>query len=375
MTANITYDLRFIQYNRRELTSALCCLAWFAYLSTMILVTGGTGLVGAHLLWYLITDGATVRATYRTEESKSAVRELFAYKAKNSNQSTEKDYFAKIEWIQADITDIPALEAAFKGILQVYHSAAIVSFDPAKFNKIQHINKEGTANMVNLSLKYKVQKFCHVSSVGALGTTEDGSPIKESTFWTPHRDNSVYSISKFASETEVWRGTQEGLNAVIVNPAIIVGEGFYESGSGSFFTHIAKGTDYNVPGTTGFVDVLDVVEAMVALMRNNISSERYILVGENTSYKRFFRLIAENIQGKTPTKNLKSWQMAIAWRGDYLWSLISGKPRTLFRSSAQAAFGHKIFDNSKLKKALPFKYRPFEETIKRVGTHFRNNNY
>lgn len=225
--------------------------------------------------------------------------------------------------------------------------------------------------MVNLSLKYGITKFCHVSSIGALGTTQNNAPITESTFWTPSRENSVYGISKFASETEVWRGTQEGLNAVIVNPAIIVGEGFYDSGSGSFFSHINKGARYNVPGTTAFVDVLDVVDAMVKLMKSDIHSERFILVGENTSYARFFKLIAENIQAKIPSKTLQSWQMAIAWRADYLWSLIAGKPRKLFRTTAQSAFSDKTFDNKKLRKALDFKYRPLEETIKRVGLHYR----
>jgi len=277
--------------------------------------------------------------------------------------------------VQADITDIPALENAFDQISHVYHSAAMVSFDPALFKKIQHINKEGTANMVNLSIKYEIEKFCHVSSVGALGTTENNATITESTFWTPIRENSVYSISKFASETEVWRGTQEGLNAVIVNPAIIVGEGFYDSGSGSFFPHIHKGTSYNVPGTTAFVDVLDVVDAMVKLMESEISAQRYILVGENTSYAHFFKRIAQAIQAKAPSKTLKFWQMALAWRGDYAWSLLSGKPRKLFRSTAQAAFGHKKFDNSKLKKDLDFEYRPLAETIERVGNHFKESQH
>jgi nucleoside-diphosphate-sugar epimerase len=350
----------------------LCALERFAYLSAMILVTGGTGLVGAHLLWQLIASGEKVRATYRSEQSKVAVEELFRYKAKNENEVLQaQSFFQKIEWVQADINDIPALEAAFDQVAYVYHSAALVSFDPALFNKIQHINKEGTANMVNLSLKYGITKFCHVSSIGALGTTQNNAPITESTFWTPSRENSVYGISKFASETEVWRGTQEGLNAVIVNPAIIVGEGFYDSGSGSFFSHINKGARYNVPGTTAFVDVLDVVDAMVKLMKSDIHSERFILVGENTSYARFFKLIAENIQAKIPSKTLQSWQMAIAWRADYLWSLIAGKPRKLFRTTAQSAFSDKTFDNKKLRKALDFKYRPLEETIKRVGLHYR----
>lgn len=344
----------------------------FAYLSAMILVTGGTGLVGAHLLWHLIARGEKVRATYRSEHSKVAVEEFFEYKAKTENVVLKpQDFFWEIQWVQADINDIPALEAAFDQILYVYHSAALVSFDPALFNTIQHINKEGTANMVNLSLKYKIKKFCHVSSVGALGTTENNAPITESTFWTPSRENSVYGISKFASETEVWRGTQEGLNAVIVNPAIIVGEGFYDSGSGSFFPHIDRGSGYNVPGTTAFVDVLDVVDAMIKLMKSDISSERFILVGENTSYTRFFKLIAESIQAKVPSKTLKPWQMAIAWRADYLWSIIADKPRKLFRSTAQSAFGDKTFDNIKLKEALGFEYRPLDETIARVGDHYK----
>jgi len=334
-------------------------------LAAMILVTGGTGLVGSHLLYALIAQGEkNIRAIYRTSTSINAVADLFDWKNQLSEATPAS--FECIDWVEADVTDIPALTEAFQDVEYVYHCAALISFNPKRFNRLQKINVEGTANMVNLSLEFGVKKFCYVSSVAALG--ESKKAITEETHWEANKDNSVYSISKFASELEVWRGTQEGLDAVLVNPGVILGEGFYNSGSGTFFKQIKNGLRYNVPGASGFVDVQDVVKAMIILMQSSIVNERYILVGYNLKFQTLFQKIAEALGVQPPSKMLKKWQLELAWRLDWLVGLF-GKKRKLFRSTARSAYSKSVYSSAKLKEELNFEYTPLSETLNRVARH------
>ncbi len=337
----------------------------------MILVTGATGFLGAHLLYDLIAQGENVRALYRTEESKKAVEALFKYKS-STNAFVKADLFTKIRWQQADITDVTALSEAFVGITHVYHCAAVVSFDPSHFKKMQKVNVEGTANMVNLSLSHGVKKFCHVSSVASLGKTENGRPTTEETQWAPAKDKSAYSITKFASEMEVWRGTQEGLTAVIVNPSIIIGEGFYNTGSGLFFKEIEHGMRFTVPGANSFTDVLDVARAMILLMKSDVAGQRFILAGTNTAFDTFFGMIARDIHTSPPAKMAKSWQLNLGWRLDYATHLVFGTKRTLFRATAKASITHVEYDASKITEELDFKFIPLEDTLKRTVEHYKS---
>ena len=119
--------------------------------------------------------------------------------------------FSKIEWIKADITEVPSLIPVFKNITSVYHCAALVSFNPKDYRKMRQVNIDGTANMINLSIDAKVQKFCFVSSIAAVGNSINGKPIDEENEWSDEDNNNGYSITKYGAEMEVWRGSQEGL--------------------------------------------------------------------------------------------------------------------------------------------------------------------
>lgn len=346
----------------------------FSYLSFMILVTGGTGLVGSHLLWELTTHGHSVRATYRSDASLQKTKALFSYKQKKQdNALNNQDLYKEIQWFKADITDIPTLEQAFLGITQVYHCAALVSFDPARLKEMQKVNMEGTANLVNLSLQYKVDKFCHVSSVATLGMIKTERALTEEDHWTPHKNNTVYSITKFASEAEVWRGTQEGLPAVIVNPAIILGEGPYQEGSGRFFKHVYKKNRFTAPGGNDFVDVQDVVNIMIKLMESPVQNERFIIAAEHWAYKQFFEQIAKNFEVSPPSIVIKRWQLQTLRVLDYLANLLTGKPRKVLRNTLDAAFRHRHFDASKIKKTLNYTFLPIKESIKRVAAHYKEH--
>lgn len=342
------------------------------YLSHMILVTGGTGFVGSHLLWELLwLQPKKIKAIYRSEAKIEAVRSLFNYKASQYNtQESAETLFSYIEWVPCDVNDIPKLTEVFTGITKVCHCAAIISFDPGRYDELHKVNVEGTANMVNLSLANDVQKFCMISSIAALGETVDGSLITEETEWDPNKDNSVYSISKFASEMEVWRGTQEGLTAVLVNPGVIMGEGFYKDGTGAFYRKIDGSLKYATPGSTGFVDVTDVAKAMHLLMKSDRVNENFILVSENEKIENVFNTIAK-VLGKTQKMKLvKPWQINIAWKIDWFLSLF-GKRQKLFKSMAKSAVSETRYNGSKIKTIEGFEYTPLEETLTRTGEHFK----
>ncbi|MEH6408855.1 MAG: NAD-dependent epimerase/dehydratase family protein, partial [Leeuwenhoekiella sp.] len=240
--------------------------------------------------------------------------------------------------------------------------------------ELQKVNLEGTANLVNLSIANQIKKFCFVSSVAALGEMEKGKSVTEENQWDPNRENSVYSISKYASEMEVWRGTQENLDVVIVNPGIILGEGFYNSGSGKMFTQLRKGLKFTVPGGTGFVDVKDVVRAMITLMASELKNEDFILVGENLKFKTVLEKIAEALQVKKPRTILKNWQLNIAWKMDWLLYVLFDKKRKLTKSMAKSAQNDTFYDSSKIRKSLAFDFTSIDETIKRIASHYKTTN-
>ena len=331
----------------------------------MILITGGTGFVGAHLLLKLVEGEIPIRAIYRQEKKIEVTRRIFAYYTKNI-----AGLFSKIEWVKGDLNDIPSLEEAFKDITHVYHCAALVSFEPNKFNHLKHTNIEGTANMVNLCLSYKIQKLCYVSSIAALGAAKNGEEITETTVWNPESENNVYSITKYGAELEVWRGVQEGVNAVIVNPGVILGPGIWRYGSGNIFKQIHRGLSYYPPGANGYISVNDVVNAMIALMKSNIVNERFILVSENRSYKSLIDEIAQNLKVTPPQKVASSRLLNMAWRLDWLKHKLTGKPRALSKNLAKTLVNKSVYSNVKLSAALDFKFTPIKTVIAATAKRF-----
>ncbi len=324
----------------------------------MVLVTGGTGLVGSHLLLRLLQKGVSVCAIHRDNSDLNRVRKIFSYYTDNAS-----DLFEKIHWVRADLNDIPALKAAFENIDQVYHTAAFISFDPKKYIALQKINTEGTANIVNLCLSEKIKKLCYVSTIGAIGKSMDNLPASEENDWI-ERNANVYALTKYEAEMEVWRGAQEGLSMVIVNPGVILGPGFWGSGSGEFFTTANKGYSYYPPGGTGFVCVNDVVELMIRLTDSKIQNERYILVAQNISFKTILTLISKNLGKRPPRKELKHWQLQVGRYFDYLANLFTGRGRRITKNSIKSLYQRDDYTNEKIKKALDFEFKPLEPVIR-----------
>jgi nucleoside-diphosphate-sugar epimerase len=332
----------------------------------MILVTGGTGLVGSHLLYKLTKKGYKVRATYRSKNKIDAAKHVFSYYT-----SQVDELFSQIEWVEAHLNDIPALIKAFKGVTKVYHCAALVSFDPNDYFTLRRVNIEGTANIVNLCLTNTIEKLCYVSSIAAIGHGEpNDKTINENTNWIAEEDHNVYAITKYGAEIEVWRAVQEGLDAVIINPGFIFGPGFWKTSSGSLFKKIYKGLSHYTNGVTGYVDIDDVVNSMLQLMDSTINNERYVLVSKNLSFKEFAIKVAKNFNVKPPKKEASKRQLQIAWRLDWLNHFIRGKRRKLTKQLAGSITEKYYYSNKKIIADLEFKFKPIDASISETCQFF-----
>ncbi|MGC4101336.1 NAD-dependent epimerase/dehydratase family protein [Ferruginibacter sp.] len=311
----------------------------------MILVTGGAGLLGKELITQLLAQGKRVRAIYNKTP-------LAAFNSNNLQQQ------------QCDILDVMGLEEAMQGIEEVYHCAAIVTFNPRRKADMFKINVEGTANIVNAALDAGIRKMVYVSSVAALGRIREDGPINETMNWTEETSNSSYGQSKYMAELEVWRGIGEGLNAVMVNPVIILGAGDWNAGSSQIFKNVYNEFPWYSNGVTGFVDVRDVAKAMIQLMESDISAQRFILSAADRSYKDVLTLMAKAFHKKPPHKSVTPFIAKIVWRLEALKSRFTGNDPLVTKETAKTALATVHFDNSKLKKYLPdFSYRTIEETI------------
>lgn len=330
----------------------------------MILVTGGTGLVGAHLLLHLAESEAKIRSIYRNQKNIDKTKSLFRLYQKEA-------LFSKIEWVEADIIDIPSLEIAFQNIEYVYHCAGLISYDPNDEDQLRKVNIEGTANIVNFCLAYNVKKLCHVSSIAALGDLKPHEKeVSEETEWNPEAPHSDYAISKYGAEMEIWRGQQEGLQVVIVNPGVILGAGFWHQGSGVFFSAVKKGFPFYTNGATGYVGVTDVVKIMMQLMKSDINGERFSVIAENLTFKEVIYTIAEKLKAKKPKTEAKPWMLAIAWRLDWFCATFFRTKRRLSKYSANSLLSSESISNDKIKNALNFKFQSIDSVIQEV-TDFR----
>jgi dihydroflavonol-4-reductase len=325
----------------------------------MILVTGGTGLLGSHLLMRLLEDGGQIRAIYRTDKKRDAVADIFGYYHSNT-----EELWQKIEWVKGDVLDVPSLTDAMVGVTQVYHCAAAVTFIPKEEPYMHKVNTEGTANVVNACLDVPNVRLCHVSSVAAIGRDDSEEIIDEENEWKESKHNAAYAISKHNAEMEVWRGTVEGLDAFMVNPTLIIGPGDWEQSTGVLFKKTWKGLPFYTRGGNCFVDARDVAEVMVRMMKSDIRNERFIVGAENRLHKDVFGRLAKNMGKQPPKLEAKRWMTEIVWRVEKLRSAITGAKPFITKEVAQHALQLNSYDNSKLLKQLPdFSFRDMNETF------------
>lgn len=319
----------------------------------MILITGATGFLGTHLLFQLLQQQKPIRALYLNENKKNQVITFLNQKNNNLNWNL-------VEWFQTDILSIPKLTEAFQNIDEVYHCAAMVSFQPKDYKQLYKVNVIGTANMVNFSLDFGIKKFCYVSSMAALGNgTEQNPVVNEETDRNPEIYCSDYSRSKYAAELEVWRGYQEGLPVFIVNPGVIFGDYFTENGS-TIFKTIVKKFPFVTQGKLGIVAVEDVVAIMLKGMENQVFGERFTLVAEDLTYQALFNTLADGLQLPKPKFHLRPFVANTLYKFDYFISLITRKNRHFTRATAQSLFNMDVHQTDKVKNQFNFTFTPMK---------------
>ena len=312
-----------------------------------ILVTGGTGFVGSYLLRQLLRQGySNIHATKRA----------------NSKMDLVTDFQKHINWIEADILDVIAIEDALEGKDKVYHCAGFVSHLSKDFDKMIEINVEGTANVVNLALEKGVKKLLHFSSIAAIGRVKNNSTIDEKSKWQRSHMNSNYAISKYLAEQEVWRATAEGLNTIIINPSVILGSGDWETGTASFYKTVWNGLKFYTTGTSGYVDVRDVVRMAIELMESDYQEERFICTSENWTYQQLFTTIAEQLDKKPPGIKVNALLREIAWRVEWVKSLVGFRP-IVTKETARHSSRSFYYKNDKSREKLNFEYIPIQKTI------------
>lgn len=337
----------------------------------MILITGGTGLVGSHILLDLCKMGKPVRALYRPTADRELVRKIFNYYS-----SANDALYNTIQWVEGDINDVISLEDAMNGVDYVYHCAALVSFNKRDREKLEKINVEGTTNVVNACLDAKIKKLCYVSSVAALGKGQENKLLDENAKWTHEDDISNYSISKHLAEQEVWRASEEGLNVVMVNPCVILGPHNWNIGSTVLFKNIYNGLKYYTSGSNAVVDVRTVADAMIQLMNSDIVAERFLIISENLAFKDFCEKIATAMDKKPPTKKVSRFMGNVGRRFESVRARFNGTQPRITKETLNAAFKQYSYSNEKIKNTLPhLNLRNADEAIKNSVGFFEKHYY
>lgn len=322
----------------------------------MILVTGGTGFLGSTLIDQLLQAGKSVRAIKRA----------------TSKIPTILHGRPGLDWVAGDVTDYFSLEEAFAGIKEVYHCAAKVSYQPADKQIMKQTNVEGTAHVVNLCLLHQV-RLVHVSSIAALGEAREGMVVTEKDMWEYDPGQSGYSVSKYESEMEVWRGISEGLDAVIVNPSLIIGHRSGNKGSGAVFFVLHRGLKYYPGGSVGLVDVEDVAQAMIRLMdQPKASKKRFIINNTNLSHQEMLTRCSTFMGINPPRKKATPMMLEFAWRLMALQAKLTGKRSPLTKESARVSSKKLVYSNDKLLEMIDIEFKPIDQTLTEITNSVMN---
>ncbi len=324
----------------------------------MILITGATGLVGAALLKHFLDAKVKVKACYRSEYRKNQLLQNL----KKHNYSAAQ--LATIEWTLTDINALESLDSAFENVSEVYHCAALVQLDDSENERLLKTNAEGTANVVNYCIQKGVKKLLYVSSIAALGDSIANEKIDETTPWNNDLPKTGYAYSKYRAELEVWRGMQEGVNAIIVNPGVILGYAHRTGPAKQFFNYVQRPTYYFTSGGTGYVHVDDVVDALLQLAKSKLKNARYVLVAENLNYKTFLARLQQQNQLKSRAKFVSATTLKLLWMADTVAAFLKLKKKVFSKGLLQSLTTTATYDGTKITKALPeFQYRPLDTVL------------
>jgi len=323
------------------------------------MVTGATGFLGTHVLYELADKGIPVKALYRSRQKIAGVMRIFGYYKEDITALWDK-----IQWIEGDILDYDSLMGHLQGVKEVYHAAGMVSFNKRDKGKLDRINIQGTANVVNACLEQGVDMLCHVSSIASLGESDGSEFISENLLWNPGASSSAYAISKLKGEMEVWRGIHEGLKAVIVNPSVIIGPGMWMGSARQLLDRIRLGLKYYPVGSTGYVDVRDVAKAMIKLTEGNCVGERYIVSSENMPNRVMLNYITDAMGCPNPSHPISPTLIKFAAMAESIRSAITGRPPRLTKKALEIASEKLSYSNNKIRDAVAIHFITVEESVK-----------
>ena len=329
----------------------------------MIFVTGGTGLVGSHVLLKLAQQFKEFKALKRASSSLDVCKSIFTY-------YNADELFTKINWVDGDVNDIASLEEGMKDCNLLLHCAGIVSFSSSDIELLKKVNIEGTANVMNVALNSGIKKAGYISSIAALGRNSTIGTVDEECHFKATKIDSNYALSKYFSEQEVWRASAEGLSVIIVNPSVILGFGDWTKGSSQIFEKIYKGLKFYTSGSTGYVDVVDVAESVVQLLFSDVKNERFIVNGANLKYRDCFDRIAVALGKKKSTIKITPFLKEIAWRVEGIKSFITGKKPLITKETANSAMTDSTFSTAKIEGILGFQFTDINVTIKKYANWF-----
>jgi dihydroflavonol-4-reductase len=325
------------------------------------MVTGATGFLGTQVLHDLVIKGYRVKALFRDQHKIDTVRKAFELYGNDLPALWDQ-----IEWIQGDVLDYFILLEHMQGVTEVYHTAGMVSFNPRDKAKLFQVNIQGTANVVNACLERGIDKLCHVSSIASLVEPEGPDPVDESLLWNPGEGASVYSVSKLKGEMEVWRGIHEGLQAVITNPAVIIGPGMW-NGSGAQILHtVYRGLNYYPEGSGGYVDVRDVSSAMIKLMEGKYFGERFIINSENIPHRDFLNYLADAMERARPAIRITPLLSRLALTAEAIRSTFTGSPARITSKALEIAAETASYSNKKIVDTLKMSFIPIRESVQQL---------
>jgi nucleoside-diphosphate-sugar epimerase len=328
----------------------------------MILISGATGFLGSYLLFRLLKEGHQVRAIKRSSSNLKQVKLAFDFLNQNEFSDFES-YNQQIDWVDADLTCLADLKTCFHGIDEIFHLSAIVSFQGKEKDYLLNVNVGATKNMTDLALENGVNKFHFVSSIASLGRG-DKETIDESEFSHHKKQGSVYGISKYMSELEVWRSYKEGLKGVIVNPGVVIGPAVEENEVSKIFRLIQKGFKYYTKGVNGYIDVRDVADFLYELSRDEkLYNERYILVSDNVSYKELFQQMYKHFEIPTKAKEANYFLSYLVSILDRFRAFISRSNAIITPELLKLATSRYYYNNSKVINALKKDFIEVEKSV------------
>jgi len=325
----------------------------------MILVTGCNGLLGSYIARSLLNKGYAVKGYVRDGADMSLLT---------------KEEQSKITWSKGSLFDSNALAHALEGVTKIIHTAAVVSYSPARIKELYAVNVQGTANLINEALVSEVKDFIHVSSIAALGRPAGKEQINEEDLWVDSDYNTHYARSKYLSELEVYRGFEEGLKGFVINPSVILSPGDISKSSAKLFGYVLKGAKYYSKGNLNYIDVRDVCTLLIRLMESDVAvGEKFILNASTVDFKTFFELIAKELGVDPPSKEATTLMKEVLWRVEYLRSLISGEEPLLTKETARlSAAGHQ-YDHQKIKQLFNYQFYNLDDTVKWVCAELKQS--